>query len=229
MTKTADNLDVSRKETDGFSDKLRVEQKETAEKVQSYEDQITKLNSLVDAQRARIQELEFKGSTYDKALEKVKADAAEAEKDAEDVIQTLKADGDAKVAELTAQIVSLKRAPRALSNPVSIRSSGSALADTAVSIVEGGLSITEIYTKYEENENLLAAERVKTSNLTATLERIAKDIEAKGPLILRQKREYQEAMQHVEEMSERLHEAEEYANQARVEVRRVEEEVSKKS
>ena len=140
MKASGDDLETSRKETDGFSDKLRAEQKETAEKVQSYEDQISKLNSLADAQRARIQELEFKGSTYDNALAKVKADAAEAEKDAEVVIQTLKTDADAKVAELTAQVATLKRAPRALSNPVSLlQSSGSALADAAVSVVEGGL------------------------------------------------------------------------------------------
>ena len=65
------------------------------------------------------------------------------------------------------------------------------------------MSLTEVYDRMVTNEDLLSAERVKTANLTAALERVALDIEKKGPMILRQKREHAESMEAIKQMAVR--------------------------
>ena len=59
LSEMASQLAEARRESERHAESVLVAVKSSAEKSQSYEDQLAKLNSLADAQRLRIQELEF--------------------------------------------------------------------------------------------------------------------------------------------------------------------------
>ena len=74
---------------------------------------------------------------------------------------------------------------------------------TAMALVEGGLSLTDVYTQMVQAQEELAEERQKNATHEANFEKISADIMVKIPIMERHKREYEEANGRIIEMAER--------------------------
>ena len=89
-------------------------------------------------------------------------------------------------------------------------------SSAALALVEGGLSVTDVYNEMLLAQEQLAEERDKCNNHEKALERITAELQVKVPMMLRQKREQEEAFKSVQEMSLRLETAEDYARTSKV-------------
>jgi nucleoprotein TPR len=80
-------------------------------------------------------------------------------------------------------------------------------AATTSSFLKSGMTLTQIYSKYVETNDALLQKEKENEHLTDYLNEILRDLEEKAPILMQQKREFEEALQMNEHLSEKLREA----------------------
>eukprot|EP01135_Chromosphaera_perkinsii_P004953 Nk52_evm20s305 gene=Nk52_evmTU20s305 len=82
------------------------------------------------------------------------------------------------------------------------------------SLIKKGMTMTEIYTQYAEASEQLQIQRDENSRLTSYLNQILKEIEERAPVLLKQRQEYENALNTAAQLTERLdvalHEGDKY-------------------
>ena len=98
----------------------------------------------------------------------------------------------------SSQLADAKSRPRALPTPISTSN-----ASTARALVEGGLSVTDVYNAMMTANEELEEERKKNADHERALERINAELMLKIPMMERQKREHEEANERIIDMAKR--------------------------
>lgn len=82
----------------------------------------------------------------------------------------------------------------------------SGLSPTAASVsrlIKSGLTVTEIYTQYVSVMDELASEKQESARLKSYITQIVHEIEEKGPLLKKQREDYENALETVSELTKR--------------------------
>ena len=219
----ASEVAEAKRMADKFEMEYSNEKKNLAAVEVAYEDQQVKLSALIASQKRRISELESSVGDMDRDLSSAREEAKRAEASSAEAVGAARVEVEA----LKKQLAEKQRNPNSRSVSVNIAprqgqggpTTASSAASAAVAVVEGGLSFTDVYNEMVLAQELLAEEKDRSANLEATLERITLEFEAKVPVMLRQKKEREEALENVRFMSERLEAAERFvsASKARAE------------
>ncbi|XP_020609857.1 nucleoprotein TPR-like isoform X1 [Orbicella faveolata] len=83
----------------------------------------------------------------------------------------------------------------------------STLSPTAAltsSYMKSGMTLTQIYSQYVEVQDALQQEKTENTRLKMYLDQILKEIEEKAPVLLQQKRDYEQALHSVDKLTKRL-------------------------
>ena len=160
---------------------------------------------LVVLLEAQTTELEQRGSDLESNIEQMKGEV----KVGYEQIQKMEKEGDAllglkeeKIALLEGEVKTLKSAGhREVANVGFDPNEPSGSANAVVSIVERGLSVTDMYGRVVELEESLTYERGERAKLDLYMERILKEIQDKAPVFAAQKIDYQRAIDSHEKMA----------------------------
>ncbi|XP_069050175.1 nucleoprotein TPR isoform X2 [Lepisosteus oculatus] len=80
-------------------------------------------------------------------------------------------------------------------------------AAAVAKIVKPGMKLTELYNAYIESQDQLQLERLETKRLNKYLDEIVKEVEAKAPILKRQREEYERMQKSVASLSAKLEQA----------------------
>lgn len=93
-------------------------------------------------------------------------------------------------------------------------------AAAVAKIVKPGMKLTELYNAYVETQDQLLLEKLENKRINKYLDEIVKEVEAKAPILKRQREEYERAQKAVASLSAKL-------EQAMKEIQRLQEETDK--
>ncbi|XP_066117446.1 nucleoprotein TPR isoform X1 [Saccopteryx bilineata] len=93
-------------------------------------------------------------------------------------------------------------------------------AAAVAKIVKPGMKLTELYNAYVEAQDQLLLEKLENKRITKYLDEIVKEVEAKAPILKRQREEYERAQKAVASLSAKL-------EQAMKEIQRLQEDTDK--
>uniref|UniRef100_A0A8C3AJ24 Nucleoprotein TPR n=1 Tax=Cyclopterus lumpus TaxID=8103 RepID=A0A8C3AJ24_CYCLU len=149
-------------------------------------------------------------------LHKLLKDAGEANKALEETLQEMNGATDKSVAELKERIQSLEKE---LDNANELLSSSklrglfeeqmTTMSPTAatVSKIKPGMKLTELYTAYVESQEQLQLERLENKRVNKYLDDIVQEVEAKAPILKRQRDEHERMQKSVASLSAKLEQA----------------------
>ncbi|XP_068174893.1 translocated promoter region b, nuclear basket protein isoform X2 [Antennarius striatus] len=156
-------------------------------------------------------------------LHKLLKDAGEANKVLEEKLQEMNGETDKRVALLKEKIQVLEKE---LDNTNELLSSSkfrgplsstsvlteeqlTTMSPTAavVSKIKPGMRLTELYTAYVESQEQLQLERIENKRVNKYLDDIVQEVEAKGPILKRQRDEHERMQKSVASLSTKLEEA----------------------
>uniref|UniRef100_A0A3Q0S4T6 Nucleoprotein TPR n=1 Tax=Amphilophus citrinellus TaxID=61819 RepID=A0A3Q0S4T6_AMPCI len=149
-------------------------------------------------------------------LHKLLKDAGEANKALEDKLQEMNGITDKTVGELKDRIQSLEKE---LDNANELLSSSklrgqleeqvTTMSPTAavVSKIKPGMKLTELYTAYLESQEQLQLERLENKRVNKYLDDIVQEVEAKAPILKRQRDEHERMQKSVASLSAKLEQA----------------------
>uniref|UniRef100_A0A3P8SK27 Nucleoprotein TPR n=1 Tax=Amphiprion percula TaxID=161767 RepID=A0A3P8SK27_AMPPE len=150
-------------------------------------------------------------------LHKLLKDAGEANKALEEKCQEMNGATDTTVGELKDRIQSLERE---LDNANKLLSSSKLRAAVlteeqmtmsptaaAVSKIKPGMKLTELYTAYVESQEQLQLERLENKRVNKYLDDIVQEVEAKAPILKRQRDEHERMQKSVASLSAKLEQA----------------------
>uniref|UniRef100_A0AAQ5ZWS4 Nucleoprotein TPR n=2 Tax=Amphiprion ocellaris TaxID=80972 RepID=A0AAQ5ZWS4_AMPOC len=150
-------------------------------------------------------------------LHKLLKDAGEANKALEEKCQKMNGATDTTVGELKDRIQSLERE---LDNANKLLSSSKLRAAVlteeqmtmsptaaAVSKIKPGMKLTELYTAYVESQEQLQLERLENKRVNKYLDDIVQEVEAKAPILKRQRDEHERMQKSVASLSAKLEQA----------------------
>uniref|UniRef100_A0A4W5PL87 Nucleoprotein TPR n=1 Tax=Hucho hucho TaxID=62062 RepID=A0A4W5PL87_9TELE len=152
-------------------------------------------------------------------LHKLLKDAGEANKALEVRLQEMDDCRDKEAAELKERITSLEKElenANELLSDTKLRASVlseetiTTMSPTAVAvakIVKPGMKLTELYTAYVETQEALQLERVENKRVNKYLDDIVQEVEAKGPILKRQRDEHERMQKSVASLSAKLEQA----------------------
>ncbi|XP_037553921.1 translocated promoter region b, nuclear basket protein [Nematolebias whitei] len=152
-------------------------------------------------------------------LHKLLKDAGEANKVLEEKLQEMTSASDKNAGELKDRIQSLEKeldnANELLSSSKHRSSVGSAVLTeeqittmsptaAAVSKIKPGMKLTELYTAYLESQEQLQLERLENKRVNKYLDDIVQEVEAKAPMLKRQRDEHERMQKSVASLSAKL-------------------------
>uniref|UniRef100_A0A8C4IV24 Nucleoprotein TPR n=1 Tax=Dicentrarchus labrax TaxID=13489 RepID=A0A8C4IV24_DICLA len=156
-------------------------------------------------------------------LHKLLKDAGEANKALEEKLQEMNGATDKSVAELKERIQGLEKeldnanellSSSKLRGPVGTTSMLSEEQMTtmsptaaAVSKIKPGMKLTELYTAYVESQEQLQLERLENKRVNKYLDDIVQEVEAKAPILKRQRDEHERMQKSVASLSAKLEQA----------------------
>uniref|UniRef100_A0A7N8Y5C6 Nucleoprotein TPR n=1 Tax=Mastacembelus armatus TaxID=205130 RepID=A0A7N8Y5C6_9TELE len=153
-------------------------------------------------------------------LHKLLKDAGEANKVLEERLQEMNGATDKTVAELKERIQGLEKeldnANELLSSsklrghlsfPVFEQMTTMSPTAAAVSKITPGMKLTELYTAYVESQEQLQLERLENKRVNKYLDDIVKEVEAKAPILKRQRDEHERMQKSVASLSAKLEQA----------------------
>ncbi|XP_039984449.1 translocated promoter region b, nuclear basket protein [Xiphias gladius] len=156
-------------------------------------------------------------------LHKLLKDAGEANKALEEKLQEMNGATDKTVAELKERIQGLEReldnandllSSSKLRGPVGTASvlteeqmTTMSPTATAVSKIKPGMKLTELYTAYVESQEQLQLERLENKRVNKYLDDIVQEVEAKAPVLKRQRDEHERMQKSVASLSAKLEQA----------------------
>uniref|UniRef100_A0A4W6CYY1 Nucleoprotein TPR n=1 Tax=Lates calcarifer TaxID=8187 RepID=A0A4W6CYY1_LATCA len=156
-------------------------------------------------------------------LHKLLKDAGEANKALEEKVQEMNGATDKAVAELKERIQGLEKeldnanellSSSKLRGPVAVTSvlteeQMTTMSPTAaaVSKIKPGMKLTELYTAYVESQEQLQLERLENKRVNKYLDDIVQEVEAKAPILKRQRDEHERMQKSVASLSAKLEQA----------------------
>ncbi|TNN35649.1 Nucleoprotein TPR [Liparis tanakae] len=156
-------------------------------------------------------------------LHKLLKDAGEANKALEETLQEMNGATDQSVAALTERVRALEKelddanellSSAKLRGPLGITSliaeeQMTTMSPTAatVSKIKPGMKLTELYTAYVESQEQLQLERLENKRVNKYLDDIVQEVEAKAPILKRQRDEHERMQKSVVSLSAKLEQA----------------------
>uniref|UniRef100_A0A8C1GIS9 Nucleoprotein TPR n=1 Tax=Cyprinus carpio TaxID=7962 RepID=A0A8C1GIS9_CYPCA len=147
-------------------------------------------------------------------LHKLLKEAGEAHKALEVKMAELESCKDKEIAELKEKISSqekeLDHANELLSDTKHREVQVTTMSPTAAAvakIIKPGMKLTELYTAYVETQEQLQREKLETKRLHKYLDDIVQEMEAKAPILKRQREEYERMQKSVSSLSAKLEQA----------------------
>uniref|UniRef100_A0A3B4WVR4 Nucleoprotein TPR n=1 Tax=Seriola lalandi dorsalis TaxID=1841481 RepID=A0A3B4WVR4_SERLL len=213
-----DNL---QKQNEDMISKLKETKEQQATMEEKFRNELNANIKLSNLYKGAAADSEAKSEELSRAVEelhKLLKDAGEANKGLEEKVQEMNGATDKTVAELKERIQGLEKeldnANELLSSPVGTTSvlteeQMTTMSPTAaaVSKIKPGMKLTELYTAYVESQEQLQLERLENKRVNKYLDDIVQEVEAKAPLLKRQRDEHERMQKSVASLSAKLEQA----------------------
>uniref|UniRef100_A0A673YRW3 Nucleoprotein TPR n=1 Tax=Salmo trutta TaxID=8032 RepID=A0A673YRW3_SALTR len=208
------------KQAEDIINKLKEDKEQQASMEEKFRNELNANIKLSNLYKGAAADSESKSEELSGAVEelhKLLKDAGEANKALEVRLQEMDDCQDKEAAELKERIISLEKelenANELLSDTklrVLSEETITTMSPTAVAvakIVKPGMKLTELYTAYVETQEALQLERVENKRVNKYLDDIVQEVEAKGPILKRQRDEHERMQKSVASLSSKLEQA----------------------
>ncbi|XP_071010537.1 nucleoprotein TPR-like isoform X1 [Oncorhynchus clarkii lewisi] len=215
------------KQAEDIINKLKEDKEQQASMEEKFRNELNANIKLSNLYKGAAADSESKSEELSGAVEelhKLLTDAGEANKALEVRLQEMDDCRDNEAAALKERIINLEKelenANELLSDTKLKGSAGAAsvlseetittMSPTAVAvakIVKPGMKLTELYTAYVETQEALQLERVENKRVNKYLDDIVQEVEAKGPILKRQRDEHERMQKSVASLSSKLEQA----------------------
>uniref|UniRef100_A0A3B4WQJ2 Nucleoprotein TPR n=1 Tax=Seriola lalandi dorsalis TaxID=1841481 RepID=A0A3B4WQJ2_SERLL len=218
-----DNL---QKQNEDMISKLKETKEQQATMEEKFRNELNANIKLSNLYKGAAADSEAKSEELSRAVEelhKLLKDAGEANKGLEEKVQEMNGATDKTVAELKERIQGLEKeldnanellSSSKLRGPVGTTSvlteeQMTTMSPTAaaVSKIKPGMKLTELYTAYVESQEQLQLERLENKRVNKYLDDIVQEVEAKAPLLKRQRDEHERMQKSVASLSAKLEQA----------------------
>ncbi|XP_023810077.1 nucleoprotein TPR isoform X3 [Oryzias latipes] len=213
------------KQNDDTINKLKETKEQQASMEEKFRNELNANIKLSNLYKGAAADSEAKSVELSRAVEelhKLLKDAGEANKALEEKVQEINIATDKTVNELKEKIQSLEKeldnANELLSNS-KLRGAGNRSVLTeeqlitmsptaaAVSKIRPNMKLTELYTAYVETNEQLQLERLENKRINKYLDNIVQEVEAKAPILKRQREEHERMQKSVASLSTKLEQA----------------------
>ncbi|XP_036437175.1 translocated promoter region b, nuclear basket protein isoform X2 [Colossoma macropomum] len=214
------------KQTEDLISKLKEAKEQQASLEEKFRNELNANIKLSNLYKGAADDAEAKSEELNRAVEelhKLLKEAGEAHKALEVKMTEMEGEKQQEIAELKDQISSLEKE---LDNANELLSdtkhrvgttSASVLTEeplttmsptaAAVTKIKPGMKLTEIYTAYVESQEQLQLERLENKRVNKYLDDIVQEVEAKAPLLKRQREEFERMQKSVASLSAKLEQA----------------------
>ncbi|XP_060890166.1 translocated promoter region b, nuclear basket protein isoform X4 [Labrus mixtus] len=214
------------KQNEDIISKLKEAKEQQATMEEKFRNELNANIKLSNLYKGAAADSEAKSEELSRAVEelhKLLKEAGEANKALEEKLQEMNGATDKSVAELKERIQALEKeldnanellSSSKLRGPVS---TASLLTDeqmttmsptaAAVSKIKPGMKLTELYTAYLESQEQLQLERLENKRVNKYLDDIVQEVEAKAPILKRQRDEHERMQKSVASLSAKLEQA----------------------
>ncbi|XP_035593043.1 nucleoprotein TPR-like isoform X1 [Oncorhynchus keta] len=212
------------KQTEDMISKLKEAKEQHASMEEKFRNELNANIKLSNLYKGAAADSESKSEELSGAVEelhKLLKDAVEANKALEVKLQEMDASRIKEAAELKDSISSLEKEldnANELLSDTKLRGAASVLSEETVTtmsptaaavakIVKPGMKLTELYTAYVETQEALELQRVENKRVNKYLDDIVQEVEAKGPVLKRQRDEHERMQKSVASLSAKLEQA----------------------
>eukprot|EP00063_Salmo_salar_P049678 XP_014024513.1 PREDICTED: nucleoprotein TPR-like isoform X3 [Salmo salar] len=212
------------KQTEDMISKLKEAKEQHASMEEKFRNELNANIKLSNLYKGAAADSESKSEELSGAVEelhKLLKDAVEANKALEVKLQEMDACRIKEAAELKESISSLEKEldnANELLSDTKLRGAASVLSEETITtmsptaaavakIVKPGMKLTELYTAYVETQEALELQRVENKRLNKYLDDIVQEVEAKGPVLKRQRDEHERMQKSVASLSAKLEQA----------------------
>ncbi|XP_029988135.1 translocated promoter region b, nuclear basket protein isoform X2 [Sphaeramia orbicularis] len=213
------------KQNEDMIGKLKEAKEQHASMEEKFRSELNANIKLCNLYKGAAEDSEAKSGELSQALEelhKLLKDAGEANKTLEEKLQEMNGSTDKTVVELKERIQGLEKeldnANELLSNSklrgpvgtsVLTEEQMTTMSPTAaaVSKIKPGMKLTELYTAYVESQEQLQLERLENKRVNKYLDDIVQEVEAKAPILKRQRDEHERMQKSVTSLSAKLEQA----------------------
>nr|XP_046209013.1 nucleoprotein TPR-like isoform X3 [Oncorhynchus gorbuscha] len=212
------------KQTEDMISKLKEAKEQHASMEEKFRNELNANIKLSNLYKGAAADSESKSEELSGAVEelhKLLKDAVEANKALEVKLQEMDASRIKEAAELKDSISSLEKEldnANQLLSDTKLRGAASVLSEETVTtmsptaaavakIVKPGMKLTELYTAYVETQEALELQRVENKRVNKYLDDIVQEVEAKGPVLKRQRDEHERMQKSVASLSAKLEQA----------------------
>uniref|UniRef100_A0AAQ4RTB8 Nucleoprotein TPR n=1 Tax=Gasterosteus aculeatus aculeatus TaxID=481459 RepID=A0AAQ4RTB8_GASAC len=209
------------KQNEDMISKLKEAKEQQATMEEKFRNELNANIKLCNLYKGASADSEAKSEELSRAVEelhKLLKDAGEANKAFEEKLQEMNGATDKSVAELKERIQSLEKelenANELLSSPIGTTSviaeeQMTTMSPTAaaVSKIKPNMKLTELYTAYVDTQEQLQMERLENKRVNKYLDDIVQEVEAKAPILKRQRDEHERMQKSVASLSAKLEQA----------------------
>uniref|UniRef100_A0A8C7KYN0 Nucleoprotein TPR n=1 Tax=Oncorhynchus kisutch TaxID=8019 RepID=A0A8C7KYN0_ONCKI len=210
------------KQAEDIINKLKEDKEQQASMEEKFRNELNaniKLSNLYKGAAADSESKSEELSGAVEELQKLLKDAGEANKALEVRLQEMDDCRDNEAAALKERIINLEKelenanellSDTKLKASVLSEETITTMSPTAVAvakIVKPGMKLTELYTAYVETQEALQLERVENKRVNKYLDDIVQEVEAKGPILKRQRDEHERMQKSVASLSSKLEQA----------------------
>uniref|UniRef100_A0A4W6CZ19 Nucleoprotein TPR n=1 Tax=Lates calcarifer TaxID=8187 RepID=A0A4W6CZ19_LATCA len=214
------------KQNEDMISKLKDAKEQQANMEEKFRNELNANIKLSNLYKVSAADSEAKSEELSRAVEelhKLLKDAGEANKALEEKVQEMNGATDKAVAELKERIQGLEKeldnanellSSSKLRGPVAVTSvlteeQMTTMSPTAaaVSKIKPGMKLTELYTAYVESQEQLQLERLENKRVNKYLDDIVQEVEAKAPILKRQRDEHERMQKSVASLSAKLEQA----------------------
>uniref|UniRef100_A0A4W5NNT2 Nucleoprotein TPR n=1 Tax=Hucho hucho TaxID=62062 RepID=A0A4W5NNT2_9TELE len=212
------------KQTEDMISKLKEAKEQHASMEEKFRNELNANIKLSNLYKGAAADSESKSEELSGAVEelhKLLKDAGEANKALEVKLQEMDACRIKEAAELKESISSLEKEldnANELLSDTKLRGAASLLSEETITtmsptaaavakIVKPGMKLTELYTAYLETQEALELQRVENKRVNKYLDDIVQEVEAKGPVLKRQRDEHERMQKSVASLSAKLEQA----------------------
>uniref|UniRef100_A0A3B5R9C9 Nucleoprotein TPR n=1 Tax=Xiphophorus maculatus TaxID=8083 RepID=A0A3B5R9C9_XIPMA len=226
VTSLKTSNDHLQKQSEEMVNKLKEAKEQQANSEEKFRNELNANIKLSNLYKGAAADSEAKSEELSRAVEelhKLLKDAGEANKALEEKLQEMNDAADKTVNELKEKIQSLEKeldnandllstsklraGPAGASVPAENQITTMSPTAAAVSKIKPGMKLTELYTAYLESQEQLQLERLENKRVNKYLDDIVQEVEAKAPILKRQRDEHERMQKSVASLSAKLEQA----------------------
>uniref|UniRef100_A0A3B5LLP3 Nucleoprotein TPR n=1 Tax=Xiphophorus couchianus TaxID=32473 RepID=A0A3B5LLP3_9TELE len=225
VTSLKTSNDHLQKQSEEMVNKLKEAKEQQANSEEKFRNELNANIKLSNLYKGAAADSEAKSEELSRAVEelhKLLKDAGEANKALEEKLQEMNDAADKTVNELKEKIQSLEkeldnandllstsklRGPAGASVQAEDQITTMSPTAAAVSKIKPGMKLTELYTAYLESQEQLQLERLENKRVNKYLDDIVQEVEAKAPILKRQRDEHERMQKSVASLSAKLEQA----------------------